>query len=733
MATGYDARGGARKTFASEGSAPVQTNSGLNADSARAGVQGGEAIGGGEGGEFSSAGYRAAGLGAYFEKLMAPELERKKKAAFFKGFVRAQSGAALDELSDHDSPMTKLFGPTGFAEGAQYYHAQDRINQFGQQTLADMDSLKKMTPDELSVYMAEGMEGMMTGDPFADEMIQEGLLKAQAPLIQTVAKARFEWGQQTVLEKQETAANRGASILQQVASANAVLGEKSDTDAVRSELERFMQGMAKPEGMTDENYQGFLYSFMRRSMTEGNFYGVEALMQMGVTDVLSDDQQEKINNLYDRQANKALDFAAASPAMMEKILKIDAGVEFEKLSVNEAVEQYRAINDELSQMTGVATPYFDDGEIRSAGGRVLGVIAQRARREEDREYRARERAEEREAEAEREVGAATAAWATGQVTSAEVMGLKKGTFETIALEEYSNGKIGGIARAYVQSGWSSTAVKSQIQAKARAGLGEKYTKSTDEAYQQWKQLADVNPALANEYFGDLDLPFANFHRMVQGGIGPEVAFRDAFSKVGGYGIQSVPSESRKAYQESMAQIISDRSFSWNNPLKWGNFTLTETSQSEMVRAIGDEFARIKEHSGRPDAQAAAQAMTIAINNGKWEQYEDIGWSNPRPAKNLGQVLGVQPKLAAEIVGRAIDYRLGKIGVDSREGVRVIRSGNNLTLEVLNDDGTTDYATIKEKWLKVFTENVIKEKRDTATRRPKGDVLTTPDAGLVFSL
>lgn len=731
MATGYDARPGGRRTFTDQGVAPIQIDTGASANSRGAQVVGGETIGGVQGGQYSQPGDVAAGLGAYFERFMEPAVKRKQQEQFFKGYTEAQSGKALKELTHNGSPLTKIFGPSGFAQGAQFYHGQAAIDKWTQAQLADRDNLKRLPPDELSKHMADTSQAMLTGDPYADQMIQSGLLEAQGPVIQTLTRDRVEWQQREMGEAMSSASSESARALQGIAKTNFALGEKADTEAIRTQAQRFLGGMSKPEGMTDDNYQKFLYGFMRRNMSEGNFYAVELLRARGVDSVLTEDQQRQIEDGYQRYGARALDEAASEPDITDRLLRLDARVAQvemeggEAASTQDVVDEYRSINSVLRQRTGVDKDFFDAGDIRSAGGKVMSAIVSRFNRLrsraeaiEDRDYNRNAARQDRLDEAAEKLASVRTAWSTGNVTASIAAGMSSGDFDTVAMQDFSQGNYGTIARAYVQSGWKSNAVSTQVQAMTRSGIGDKYTEATKSAYGVWKQFHDTNPELSAAYFGEYDFAFNTFDRM-QGVVGPEVAHRDAFARVGGYGINAVPPAKRREAEEQLKGIVASRSHSWVNPLKWGNYTLTGVSQNQLVQALTDEYARIAEFSPRDPDQMAQQAFNQATNSGRWEQYGHIGWLNTKGGKTIGQALGLHGMDAAVVVEENIKAALGQVGIKSLDSVRVIRTDNNLTMQ-FEKDGVVGFATLPFSMLQQKAAGYVARRRERGVQAVKAD-------------
>lgn len=721
MATGYEARQGGLDTFAIGASAPVQTETGASGQSRAAQNVGGESIGGAVGGHYSAPGAVAEGLGKFFGEFIEPAIQRKEQEQFFKGYTEAQSGRALGELTDNGSPLTKIFGPSGFAKGAQFFTAHAAIDKFAADALADRDELKRLSPAELSKHMAAASQSMMTGDPYADQQIQVGLLEAQGPVIQTIAKERYGWLQSEGVRTQSIAGHSAASLLQEVSKATARLGEGADTEAQSIQEQRFLGVMGQPEGMDDAVYQKGLTAFLKKASQEGNFNAVELLRSRGVTSVLTDEQAKAVDDTYDKYGKRFLDEAAATPEMSKLIGEIDYAIKTEKLSPGGVQEAMRGLNAKLRQATGIDQDYFDDTDLRAGSNGVIDAMISRQRREEARGYQIEDRAaakqdvaSEKEAAAALEVSGLQGAWGTGQIKSAEAGGMRTAGFNTIAMAEYNRGDLTGIARAFKTEGWSSAGVAAQVQSLARNGIGTKYTKDAQHAYGIWQKFMGVNPELAHEYFGKYDLAFSNFHQMVSGGLGAEGAYHAAFADAGQYSVQAIPADRRREFTTELTTLVAAQSFSWTSPTTWGNYTPTETTKGLLAEAIGSNFAVLAQHSGRPTPELAKQAYTQAVNNGTWEQYGTIGWGNTRPGQTLAGALGLKPKDAATAIPDLLLTNLRKVGVDTLEGAEVLRVGDGLWVTSLID-GETKHVTISGAYLKAYRDKYLDLQHNKPTK------------------
>lgn len=724
MATGYEARQGGRNSFAVNPPAPVQTTTGASGESRGVQVVGGESIGGVEGGMNTNPGNVAAGLGEYFGKLMEPAIARKQRANFWKGYTEAQSGRALGELTENDSPLTKIFGPSGFAQGAQFYTGRQAIETWQQEQLADIDNLKRMSPVELSKHLADSSEGILTGDPYADDTIMAGMLEAQGPLIQTVTKERFKWMQDEAVAGASNAANAGATSLQKLASANAKLGEGADTEAIGTEAKRFLGVMSKPEGMTDENYQKFLYGFMRNSMAQGNFYAVELLRTAGISQVLTDDQQRQLEGDYDRNSKKVLADAVNTPEMIEELLKLDAlaaQAEMkggEQASAAAMVQGLDAINKKLRDATGVSGDYFDAEDKRSAAKGIFSAIVSRYNRAQSRaealEDRAADRASaqaDRDAEVAERLGIVRAAWQAGGVTAAIAGGASSGDFNTVAMEDFTQGRYQNIAGAYVNSGWKADGVATQAQAMVRLGLGEKYTEATNQAYTVWKDFNKINPELAQAYFGDYHYALTTFDRLVTTGTPRDVAYLDAFASKAGYGASNLPPQQRREAEQALTSIVSKHSSSWLPTDLGGVQTLNPAGQKALTWALTDDFTRLQQFQPGTPEQLAKQAYGLAINSGRFERYGKLGWANAKTGKPISELIGLKGRDADEVITAAAVARAQQVGGSGigAEDLRIIRAGNNLLVQ-FEVNGVTKHAVADINYLKATATGFAERRR-----------------------
>lgn len=732
-------RPGARTSFVLDSGPIAQTTTGASGASRGSQLVGGQATGGVvTSGMETTPGYVAGELGQYFEQLLAPQVERARQRKFFEGYTRAQAGETLKELTHNDSPLTKIFGPSGFEQGAQFFAAQSAINKWSTDRLAEIDTLKRMPEGELAKVMSETSLGMMTGDLYADALVQQGLLEAQGPVIKQVSAARYQWLQQEGASRYSEAANSAADALQAIAVGQAALSpDKRDTEATRLQTMRFLDGMQKPEGMADETYLRALKGFMRNQMAKGNFYSVELLREAGIDNILDDTARAQMEDAYEKYANRAMDRAASEPDVIERMMRVDVQIETEQISVAEAIDEVERVNALVRSRTGITgLDYVDAKELRGYGKRVLDVIVARQRRLEtrqwqieDREYAADQRRLERQEEAANDAATALAAWSLGGVQTAKVMGATEAHFDTLAIQDWNGGDYSRIVRAYKREGWHSTALANMMQAGVTAALGEQYTKQTEGAYQRWRQLYEASPAAANAYYGKLALPLSNFHRLLTSGqVDAQDAYRQAFANIGQYAVQAIPADRRREFDKRIDSIIDNEQSYWFNP--WGRANMTTASQRVLKSAIGDYVAVHGANSTRDTAALMKEAVASGVANGTIERYGPLVWRNPRPTRPLGKLLGLQTKDADRVVMSVVDARLKAAGFrDWNNGdVEAMRLGNDLKLTARPENGPPLSILIRFDQLTAPADKFVRSR--LAKPKPKAPQMPT-NTGTIF--
>ncbi|ODP36200.1 hypothetical protein [Sphingomonas turrisvirgatae] len=687
MATGYDRRQASRDTFAFKPAAAGQQQARASGQSRGAQLVGGQSVGEGvAAGPQTDAGPVAAGLGQFVKQIMEPHIQRRQQEEFFKGYTRAQEGVALEEITTSSKGLNKVFGPTAYEQGARVFTAQGAIATWQQGRMAEMDQLKRLPPDELAKVLATTSQEIMTGDPFADQILQKDLIEAGGPLTALVAKERYTFLQSEAARTYGELGSKAGTSLQQIATANARLTAPDDatTTALAQQTQVFLGTMVKPEGMDDETYRKFLYNFMAGAMERGDFYAVSALRRAGITAVFGDDEKLKLENAYERYGNRVLGKAVMQPEFADRLLKLDTRMKMAEIQTEggitpiEAAQELASINAELKRATGIEDiDLFDMEDIRGAAGDVVKATVSAFKRAQDRQWQIADRNQQRQWDLEdqaredaQETAQVGAMWAAGAVNSGIAAGMKAGDFDVLAINDYRAGNFKNIANAYAREGWVSGRTGSMMRARITSSLGQQYTKEFKAGHDEWAALYKANPAAAKAYYGNLHLPMQRFDQLVKGGTSPQIAFVRSFGDPAVYSKDRVPPERRKGVQEAAEKAIAD-----TQPYTLFGYGITgtplnESSKRALVNAVRENAGvAVSAAPGLSDDAAVRQEFKALTQSGRAEVYGAWAWTgNPAGTTPLWRMLGVKQGEAEKIIDSAIAGALRASGSNPTDGI-----------------------------------------------------------------
>ncbi|HKR17046.1 MAG TPA: hypothetical protein VJS46_06680 [Rhizorhapis sp.] len=669
MATGYENRQPTRNSFAFNPAAPVQSRERVGGSFRGAQLVGGRSTGGtGGADQFTPAQPMASGLGQFFEQLMAPHVQRRQDEVFWDGFTAQSQRKAGEEIKSRGGIISEIFGPTGYEEGAVFYRANTNVENWANKKLAEVDDLKRLSPEDLSKTIYADYQGLLTDDPLVNQTIQAGMFKAAQPVLDAVYKAQQQWKQQEGKTQQASFIMARAERQQAYLSDERNIPDQATIDQMTAD---FLDATRKPYGMTDESWHDNIVTVTRRMAQMGYGYGVQAFMKAGLLDTLPPEDQLKLEDGLLRYAGRATAKALGQPAIMEDLGKLKAEEALVRIGrpvpggAAGHMQRLQALNDRIKRVTGFDHDLFDAKEIVQGGMSVVEGIAsfeekRRARLEalDDMETRHRwdtEKDEQEEAEA---ATAAHAAWATGDVKEALLTGkVKESDFEIIANNALAQGQYDGLARAFGK-GWLSGVVRSKTQAAARNSIGKQYTDGTKRAYEQWQAMRKINPAMTQAYYGPtLMAQMENFHRQV-GTIGPNMAFQQAFNNPFQYSTASWPVAKQREAKAAIKKIVDSR-----GERGWFGRGLNESAREALTETIWRESAVIAQNSDRLPDDIAIDTGKAVLQDGRFEGYGRLGWRNPEGMSTIGSLIGLQgnPEMADSVVADMIDRRLKAAG------------------------------------------------------------------------
>lgn len=704
MASGFETRQSGRATFASQGPAVKQIGRGTASDTHRGAeiVGGGAAAGGAPNAQIQEVGNITGQLGDFMAKAMQPYVERRQQEQFVEGLTRAQAGESIDELAkSRKGVVGALFGPTSLAQGAQYYEAVRKVDQWDIDMNSRMDELKQLDPKELAKEISGSWTGMLGDDPYINQMVSKQMIEKVGPRTDLVTKARYTWQQDTARKGMHDSLSAAAGSLQGVASQVVDYTDPTDEEAtaLTASRQNFLGRFQQPVGMSDDTYKATLTASLISMAQEGNWYGYTALSEAGVLDVLDDEQQTKVLSSYDRFKGKSLEDAKGK--YVEELLAIDVKINKREMSPAEAAAAVDEINAKIMRDTGLTERAYDSQYLISTGKGVVSMLAADANRVEEREYQegreiAREEREEarKVREEQEKFGAANTAFTMGQARTFITNDGDRGSLGRASHQAYLNGDFGAFAKNFRQENWMDNNVAKLMQSKLTSAGGTTFTGEAAQGYREFEALYKLDKGAAMAYYGPQASKLLFMRKMVNGGATPEIAYQRAFASedVARFTGQTLRPSDRKATIEALAEHVDDAS-SGMFTSSWGlrERQMGANAKNVLLNVSAETAADYQRNSDESPEQVARMAFDRARSSNAFEYYGgNMAWRNGDGQKRISEVIKTTDKKAGDLLYSLIDERFKGMGVrDGADGDysihRVPIRGGGFVLTVTSSD------------------------------------------------
>ncbi len=653
----------------------------------------------------------------FLGRLVEPYIKRKQDEAFYNGYMAQQAAGAEVEAIDDGGPISKIWGPDGYREGAAFYRGNALVTKQVRSYLEDVDNLKRLPPEELSKKFAEDSQKLLTGNDWTDAIVQKQMMEQMGPAINTVLKARFEWQQEQGVEAQVEAIAGQAGLMQKLYVDQARTTEPSQelTQAIVQGEEQFLGTLPIPYGQTSSSYKKALGLASRRMLREGNFYAFEAMKGRGLLDLMDEKDAAAIEKAYVSEGGRAIEQARFQ--LLPQILALKEDVKFERISPNAAAARYHALNEAARKLTGVRdVELFDAKAIEGGATDVIELTRQTALRNQarldaiaDREANwAHEERMVRE-KAAAEAAVAQTVWASGDINDALIKKqVEPWQMDAVAHEAVKAGRSEDLARVFVTSrGWHSSKVAEQLQSGVTTSLTEGWTDETARTFDTWKKLYDVNGGAAATYFGDqYHTALSHMDDMIQTGMNPALAWTRAFGNVTAYDQSMLRQEDRK---EARAAVKDELKRIDGGFLGIGNAELSDSAEVVISRTIEGYVAVNRKYGSASVSSLAKQGYDKAIATGRLEHYGRFAWNNPKGTQPLWQATGIQADAFGKVFNSEVDERFKAIGVGRLREYDIARQGSQVFIAGIDGDGETKLITFTVKDLERRKEQMIRNK------------------------
>lgn len=704
-----------RSSFAFATAQPVETRSTLDPGFRGGGVVGGDSQGGVVRGTPFTLPSGDDGIPDFLQRLAEPYIRARQSEMVVKGATDFAAGKPLKDIAKGDSGIASIFGPSGYHQGAAAFAATDAWAKTKDEILND-DDLAKLGPDELSKHLAQTYQGMMTGDPVTDQLLQHTVMTDHGALVQALTAKHEVYVQNAARLNWSNTQDATATALQSFAGA-ADLSSPSGQEALRQQTTAYATGVfSKPHGMATDVYQKAVAGSASAAVDQGNFYAYEALKANGLSSYLSDEQQVALDAKYQAGTSRAFAQVASDPEISRRLATLDmqirtglkSGATNTPLSLPDIDAAVAEINGIARAKTGIQGRDFVSGDDLTAmhkqsneGVFSAGLRLQSHQWELEKEQRGQAwDIEKKQIEDAEKLRIAASYAGAGNVAS----GLATGTVqETDANLIFGKAAAAGdmrlLAHNFASGSYVNKFAASQLQGPVSNSIGHGVTAGFRSAYKQWSALHAANPAAAAGYFGDFAANMEGYDRLLHGGETELSAYAQTFGKPTEPGAIDLPEgvNRRDAVKAVTAAVqADDRRYLG---IMGSRTPLSSSAQNLVTEWLLPKAGAYARQSGVSIDQAAHKLYAVGLANGEIERAGPLAWTNRQGATKIGQLVGLPDDATDRLVTQVANDRLVKAGFakgTSAADYRTLRIDGAdgrpaLYIQAMNDDfsGHTD--------------------------------------------
>jgi hypothetical protein len=695
-------RGSVQTSFDFTPQGQYQAQSGETGASGAGGLVGGNITGGSNDPALQGEQGLRAGVGGFLDSVLKPYAEREAANRFAQGMTDQMYAGATKELYHSDSPLTKIFGPSSYQQGAQAYMVQARTASAMSSWQARMPDLEKLSPNQVAPEFVKHMQSAMTGDATTDHLITQEMLKQSPSMLQSVAKASYALSQKTAQTAQATAWDKGGDTLQVSMAQAAASGNPEDQVSAQVAIKNYADGLVDFYGQDPQAKLKNLTNVIMMQAQKGNGYAVKVLVARPEFQDLDPKDRIKIVDAIDKYGNRAVSKAAMDPSIVSAIDEVDillSGMD-KAVSPDQVVNGMAAINAKISQATGVDTPFFDAGAYNSGMKSVWQ--ARKAQSDKD-EARAWERymqgvrhsdeldtVKQKAAMATQD--AAVAAASDNPTGKARAMGVDSSRLEEAVGKLWDKGNLPQLDVAF-RSGTVASGVVTANSNIVATQIGTGYGEGFDQTNDQFNKVLRQNPALAKAYYGANYPQFMQYNALISApGADKVQAFSRAF---GDPRTLAVSAGTKDAVNKKLvADIQSQQPGFWSKAATgfglWGTApVLTDSSQRTLANALTNEVAvDANNANGMSFTGQWDAAKQVQISSGQMEQYGKYLWAGQRKGTEpLYHMMGITQDEATHLIPEIIDSKLRGFNASPSNDVLFYRQyqGNKTILHVQPTD------------------------------------------------
>lgn len=631
----------------------------------------------------------------FLEQALSKNLQKKQQAAFWKGLTEARQGRSIQEIETQAPWYSKVFGPSDFLQGAQYYTAQSALSKWEVQTMQDMQELKKVPEHQVGPLLNKVAEDFMTGSPDTDAMIQASMIQRAGPIIDQHKKERYAWQQSEATKAQLEAFTLGSDAYELHAKNYATLSDndKMNPDVNLGLLEsqrNAMMGLVLPPGMSPEAELKFVENGIVAIAQRGNFHTIKQVKESGIISQLPVERQKVVEDAIERYEQRHIRKTAAlefAPDLQAFYATATTG----QVSALEVTAEAARLNRKFAAATGIDSPLLDVGDITRAGTSAASALIRARERFADKQFTIQQsnaNAAAKEMAEARNTTQITQMVVSGQAGLAVALpGVSKDKVDSIAMQAMLQMPLESrntlMASNFNATGYVNPHMQKQLQAGIDSTVGEAYTEAFDQSYETWKAMA-YSPAgmgAAAGYYQQDHIKMQAYNSLVNAGIPKEFAYKKSFGDEFLYGSDQIPADVRKDAKKEIDSVVDSADGWW-----WGSTKLADSAKGIISNATANNFVRIRNNSPELSAAAAGkQAFDIAKANGL-EVHGQWAWQNPTGTQPLATLSGIDQSDFAEIFNDVVTEKAIKAGAPTTLRDKI---GTDVTYSMLRYADTDD--------------------------------------------
>lgn len=677
------------------------------------------------------------GFGDAVQRLLEPKLAAVQKENFWRGVADARGGKAIAEVASEESPISAIFGPSGYMQGAQFYTAQASIAKFNQNMIEQAPSFAKLSQEEIGVRLNAEAAQYETGDLGTDAILHASWIEGTAPMMAVVAKTRYAQQQEAARISVVANMQQNAGLVQSLGKPLAA-GIASDTDMITAK-QTMVQSWSQPYGMNQGTYREMMVGMARDFADSGNFHALNTLKDSPVLSFMEPDARVKLYDYTDRKAKEAA--MKYRGELSKEMSDYNSALASGAMTPSEYNQQIDRLQTKFEAETGNREPLVPTMEYE--GKLTAG---------RNNWYEAQKQAvtASRAANATAMTAAAKAAKEakdTDDATSYAFMG-KAGEYVRLAgdarlvtqvmdnlWKTQPEKRVQLLVSNYQNSAYVDPNIQTNIQAGFRAmseESGNGYTPSMVATIKQWKDLnasREGQATAAAYYTPEQTAQMVKFDAFVASGYEPPLAFKKAFQDPLTRAVDWTKSH---GMDKTIRSVVSDKFDNW---FANGN-TKVNVDESDR-RLIGD---MINMHVGTLMANTnltPEQAAYSAVNYLKGNGLEIVGgkaWQKSRDQRELASYIkgpngmggvGIVPETLDSVMRSVITAKLKSAGLDKAEVTQILRMEDmngeaQFGVIGMSKDGMTQRS-------QMFSSKDLSDEYDAQIIKRRVEASTTKDA------